>query len=221
MPGEYRRRYRMTLRDWLIYHQEEVVVDQCYWMGIPALKNPLDAWIYQEILFETQPDIVVELGSAAGGSTLYIAHLFDLIGHGEVLSVDADRTNFQAVHHRITMITGMTDDAEVVKNVKAHCSGKSVMVIHDADHRKEQVLVDMDLYAPMVTPGNYLIVEDGIVDLFRPGDGLGSWTDGPMAATEEFLRHNTDFHVDVRRERYLMTYNPRGFLRRNPGVGVG
>jgi cephalosporin hydroxylase len=88
------------------------------------------------------------------------------------------------------------------------------MVIHDADHRKEQVLSDLERYAPLVTAGNYLIIEDGIVDLFRPGNGLGTWTDGPLAATDEFLRTNPHFQVDSERERYLMTYNPRGFLRR-------
>jgi cephalosporin hydroxylase len=211
---EYRRRYHMSLRKWLIYHQRHIVFDKCQWMGVTTLKNPLDAWIYQEILYETRPDVIVELGSAAGGSTLYLAHLCDLIGHGTVLSVDADRANFHAVHDRIVTVTGMTADAEVTRRVREQCEGRSVMVIHDADHRKEQVLSDLERYAPLVTAGNYLIIEDGIVDLFRPGNGLGTWTDGPLAATDEFLRTNPHFQVDSERERYLMTYNPRGFLRR-------
>jgi cephalosporin hydroxylase len=65
-----------------------------------------------------------------------------------------------------------------------------------------------------VSVGSYLIVEDGVMDLFRPGDGIGTFAPGPLWAIERFVRENTDFVVDQARERYLMTYNPKGFLKR-------
>lgn len=214
MDREYRRRYRMTLRDWLIYHQREVVFDKSYWMGVPALKNPLDAWIYQEILHETRPEVVVEIGSAAGGGTLFLAQMLDLIGEGVVVSVDIDRSHFDVTHDRIVTVTGRSDDEDVVARVAELCQGKRALVIHDADHSKEQVLIDLALYAPFVSMGGYLIVEDGIVDLFRPNDGMGTWREGPLAASDLFVRQDPRFEIDRSRERYLMTYNPRGFLRR-------
>src|SRR4051794_6228570 len=65
--GDYRRKMRMTLAQWISYHHAEVLYkQQCRWLGVNRLKNPLDAWIYQEILFETKPDVVVEIGSDAG-----------------------------------------------------------------------------------------------------------------------------------------------------------
>lgn len=69
----------MTLREWLIYHQRNILFDKCSWMGSRALKNPFDSWIYQEILHEVKPEIVVEIGSNEGGSTLLLAQLLDLM----------------------------------------------------------------------------------------------------------------------------------------------
>jgi cephalosporin hydroxylase len=58
------------------------------WLGVPAQKCPLDLWMYQEILYETRPDVVIETGVYCGGSTLYLASMLDLLGAGHVVSVD-------------------------------------------------------------------------------------------------------------------------------------
>jgi cephalosporin hydroxylase len=204
----------MTIRDWLIMHQEKIVFDECRWMGVPALKNPCDAWIYQEIVYEVQPDVIVEIGSAYGGSTLYFAHLLDLIGKGIAISVDVDRARFQARNPRILEITGDSASPSVVEAVSKECTGKTVMVVQDGNHTKAGCLRDLEAYAPLVSVNSYFIVEDGIIDLFRPGDGIGKYRPGPLAAVEQFLREHPNFIVDESRERYVLTYNPRGFLKR-------
>jgi cephalosporin hydroxylase len=204
----------MKLRQWLIYHQKNIVFDKCHWMGMRTLKNPLDAWIYQEIIYDVQPDIIIEIGSLEGGSTLYFAHLLDLIGKGTVISIDIQRTMFCAKHDRIVVITGDSASPEVISRVSELCEGKSVLAVHDGDHQKEQVLKDLQNYSRFVSVNSYFIVEDGIIDLFKPGDGIGSKKEGPLAAVEEFLRKNSDFVVDTERERYILTYNPKGFLKR-------
>lgn len=214
MRKEYRGRFRMSLSQWLLYHQRNIHYDKCYWMGVRALKNPLDAWIYQEIIYEVKPDVVIEIGSAEGGSTLYLAHLLDLLGRGIVISIDIDRTNYHVVHSRIITITGDSSSSETVAKVSELCSGKSVLVVHDADHSKEQVLKDLRIYSGFVSINSYFIVEDSIIDLFRPKDGIGDFEDGPLPAIEEFLGSDSDFIVDAGRERYILTYNPKGFLKR-------
>lgn len=214
MRADYRRRFAMSLRRWLLYHHREILHRQSYWMGARALKNPLDAWIYQEILHDVKPDVVIEIGSNEGGSTLFLAHMLDLIGNGRVVSVDIDRSRFRVSHERIDLVTGDSSAEETVARVAALCEGKRGLVIHDADHNKNPVLRDLRAYERFVSVGSYLIVEDGIVDLFRPGDGLGWFAEGPLAAIEEFVRERPDFVVDSARERYVMTYNPKGFLRR-------
>lgn len=212
---EYRKLYEeLTLKDWLLYHQHRIVFGRCNWMGVTALKNPLDAWIYQELLHEVQPDVLVEIGSAHGGSTAYFAHLMDLIGKGTIVSIDITRETFNVRHPRIVLLTGDCSSPAVLDRVAGLCAGKTTMVLHDGDHTKPAVLRDLRAYAPFVSVGSYLLVEDGIVDLFEPDEGFGFQEEGPMRAVEEFLRENPDFEVDDRCERYLMTYNPMGFLRR-------
>lgn len=210
----YRQRFQISLEEWIAYHQRAVVFDQCSWMGVRTLKNPLDVWIYQELLYRLQPDVIVEIGSASGGSTLFFAHLCDLIGKGQVISVDIDRSNYHVEHPRITPVTGDSASPEVVGRVRAMCIGKSVLVIHDGDHHKPQVLRDLQAYADLVSLNSYLIVEDGIVDLFRLRDGFWGLADGPLAAVETFVRHDQRFVVDTDCERYLITYNPKGYLKR-------
>ena len=211
---EYRKLFRMRLDEWLLYHQRTIGSDKCYWMGVRALKNPCDAWIYQEIIYEVKPDIIVELGSAEGGSTLYFAHLLDLMGKGTVISVDNDRRKYHVKHDRIIEVTGDTAAPETVEEVHKLCRDKSVLIVHDANHKKSNVLKDMQLYSPLVSVNSYLIVEDGIMDLFRPGNGIGSFEYGPLFTIDAFLRDNPNFVVDTERERYIITYNPKGFLRR-------
>ncbi|MEA2627346.1 MAG: hypothetical protein QOD06_3391 [Candidatus Binatota bacterium] len=183
-------------------------------MGVPAFKNPLDAWILQEIVHEVRPGAIVEIGSAAGGSTLYLAHLLDLLGRGRVISVDLDRARFQARHPRIVEVTGDSGAPETRARVAALCEERPVMVVHDGDHRREPLLADLESYAPLVSVGSYLIVEDGVIDLFEAGDGIGTRDQGPLFAIEEFLGRHPEFVVDEDRERYLVTYNPRGYLKR-------
>lgn len=210
----YDARWRMTLREWLAHHQQEIGYKQCRWMGTRALKNPLDMWIYQELLFRHRPDVLVEIGSFEGGSTLYYAHLFDLLGQGEVLSIDIDHSRFEARHPRIRVLTGDSSSPKVLKEVEERCRGKRALVIHDGDHHREAVRRELELYARFVPVGGHLIVEDGILDLFPPDDHFGWITEGPLPATLDFLRDHPEFEIDEDCERYLATYNPRGFLRR-------
>lgn len=213
-PGDQSARLALSLADWHRHHQAHIVLDRCRWMGVPALKNPLDAWIYQEILWEVKPAVVVEIGAYRGGSTLFLAHLLDLIGAGEVVSIDRDRARFQPVHPRIKGLEGDSCDPALRAQVFALVAGRSCLVIHDGDHRAAAVLNDLRAYAPLVTPGSYLIVEDGVVDLL-PGDpAFGGLGPGPLAAVDAFLQEHPEFAPDPSRERYLLTNNPRGFLCR-------
>jgi cephalosporin hydroxylase len=201
----YEERLQMTGREWLSHLYGELMDRESRWMGARALKNPLDAWIYQEILHEVRPRTVVELGSGFGGGTLFLAHMLDLLdGDGQVVTVDHYHEGFEAEHPRITKITG--DTREVADAVAELCEG-TTLLIHDAAHEEEAVLADLRLYAHLVTPGSYLIVEDGVRDLL-------SGEAGPVAAVRRFLEETDDFEVDEARERFLLTYNPSGFLRR-------
>src|SRR5262245_26050622 len=84
------------------------------WMGVPCLKCPTDLWAYQEILAEVRPDLVVETGTHMGGSALFLAHMLELLGRGEVVSIDVLDRPGRPEHARIRYVTGSSADAELV-----------------------------------------------------------------------------------------------------------
>jgi cephalosporin hydroxylase len=69
----------------------------------------------------------------------------------------------------------------------------------------------MRLYSRFVTPGSYLVVEDTNVNGHPsfPAHGPGPWE-----AVQEFLASTDAFEVDRNCERFLLTFNPGGWLRR-------
>jgi len=219
----YRQRYEASLREWLFYHQRNIVLSKSRWQGVSTWKNPLDMWVYQQLLYEIKPDILIEIGSKFGGSTLYFAHVFDTLGKGQVISIDIDRSKYHVRHPRIIEITGDSNSPDVVKQTGKLCEGKRVMLIHDGNHAYGNVLRDLDLYSEFISIGSYMIVEDGIIDLYpasMDGSEVGQSFEpsfkgpGPLWAIAEFLMKNKNFEVDTTQERYLLTYSPYGFIKR-------
>jgi cephalosporin hydroxylase len=83
------------------------------------------------------------------------------------------------------------------------------MVILDSDHSEAHVAGELAAYAPLVAVGSYLIVEDTNVDEVRP-----DLPAGPLPAIERFLASTPGFVVDAEREKWVITFNPRGYLKR-------
>ena len=213
MRADYRRIWDGGLRRWMIRYHKELLFDKISWMGTTARKMILDAWVYQQILYEVKPDFIIEIGNAEGGSTKYLANILDLLGRGEVIAVDIDHSLFQVEHPRIHLVTGDSLAPETLRQVAEIARGGRGLIIHDGDHSREHVLRDLHAYAHFVGVGSYFIVEDTVIDLFRAGDGLGS-VNGPLAAVEQFLGEDSRFQIDASREYFLITFNPRGYLRR-------
>jgi len=179
------------------------------YLGVHTVKCPLDMQMYQEIIWETKPELIVETGTYMGGSALYFAHLFDAIGEGHVLSIDVDTTRELPNHPRIDFLCGMSStDKTVISHVAKHASGKRVMVILDSDHSEEHVFDELCRYSPFVSKGCYLVVEDTNEHAYR---GVPA---GPARALKKFQPTNRGFVVDESRERLLMTCHPRGWLKK-------
>jgi cephalosporin hydroxylase len=213
MRADYRRRWSRGLRRWLIRYHRDVLFDKVSWMGLTARKMVLDAWVYQQIIHATRPEIIIEIGNAQGGSTRFLANMLDLLGQGDVIAVDIDHSIFQGHHPRIHLVTGDSSAPETLARVEELAGGRRGLVIHDGDHSRAHVLADLRAYARFVAVGAYFIVEDTIIDLFRAGDGLGS-VNGPLGAVEQFVREDPRFQIDSDREYFVLTFNPRGYLKR-------
>jgi len=181
------------------------------WLGAQALKNPLDLWVYQEILFETRPQLIVETGTYRGGSALFLASMCDLLGGGEIVSIDIEplREDYPR-HPRIAYLGGRSStDPAVLDEVRGRARGRPTLVVLDSDHSQAHVEAELEAYAPIVPVGCYLIVEDSNIGQIRK-----DLMPGPAQAIETFLAGNDEFEVDREREKFLITFNPSGYLRR-------
>lgn len=196
--------------------------DSVRWLGQPVWQNVLDLWTIQQTIAETRPDAIIETGTNRGGSSLFFAHLFDLMHaadssySGHVLTIDIERLHALA-HPRVTFLIGSSVDAPVLQQVRdwlaAH-NARRVMVILDSDHSKDHVARELEAYTPLVSPGMYLLCQDGVLDTLPL---LKSPRAGPLPAIREFLARHPEFEVDHERcDRFIITTHPLGWLRRKP-----
>ena len=182
------------------------------WMGVKTVKCPLDMWVYQEILHEVRPKTVIECGTAFGGSTLFFASMCDLLGEGRVVSVDIEVRPGRPQHDRITYLTGSSTAPEIVAQVEQMIDPSGpVLVVLDSDHSKDHVLRELELYSGYVTRDSYVVVEDTNVNGHPVDPEFGP---GPMEALDAFLETTDDFLIDTAREKFHLTFNPRGYLRK-------
>jgi len=212
----------MTIRDWLEYHTQYIHQAFKYdykdlqqtWLGKKTLKNPMDCWIQQEIIFKTKPDVLIELGVAFGGTSLYYAHLLDLMKlNSKVIGIDIALGRVENIKHpKIEFIEGSSIDEKLVDKLYERFKTKNVIVIADSNHEKHHVLQELRLFSKFIKKGHYFIVEDGVfgfLDLFPVP------MDGPYEAVEEFLIESDAFVIDKAfAERYLITHCPNGYLKR-------
>jgi cephalosporin hydroxylase len=197
---------------WLYYYSQDQTWHNTYWLGVPVRKCPLDLWVYQEILFKVRPDVILETGTFLGGSALFLASMCDLLGKGHVISIDIEDRPDRPKHSRITYLRGSSISEDVIRQVRDWVRpSDQVLAIFDADHSKDHVLSELRSYAPFITEGGYFIVEDSnnnghpVVPEHGPG---------PMEAIDDFLAEDDNFVSDRTWEKFYLSFNPRGYLKR-------
>lgn len=195
------------------------------WLGRPIIQYPQDMLAVQELIWQTRPQVIVETGIAHGGSLVFSASLLELIGgNGRVVGVDIDirahnreATAQHPMAKHIHMIQGSSVDPGVAAEVAGHCRGaERVMVLLDSNHTHEHVLRELELYAPLVTRGCYLVVFDTVIEDL-PADFFPDrpWGKGnnPKTAVHEYLRGTDRFRIDKDLEaKLLITVAPDGYL---------
>ncbi len=176
------------------------------WMGRPVIQLPDDMVRTQEVIYGLKPDLLIETGIAHGGSLIFYASLMQAMGHGRVLGIDIEirphnRTAIEAheMFHRIDMIEGSsTDPAIVAKAATAAAGADTVLVILDSNHTYDHVMAELEAYAPLVTPGSYIVSTDGVmrdvVGVPRAGEGWA--TDNPANAAEDFAAAHPEFVIE-------------------------
>lgn len=177
---------------------------QWTWMGMPIIQMPEDIMLIWQLIYETKPDFIIETGIAWGGSVVYYASLCELMGHGEVIAVDTvlpqsniDKIMAYPFSKRIHLLQGSSVDKEVFGKIKALIpEDAKVMVILDSNHTHEHVYNELNLYAPLIKSGQYILAQDTLIEfvpaqVHRPrpwGHGNNPWT-----AIQKFLSENPNF----------------------------
>jgi cephalosporin hydroxylase len=194
------------------------------WYGRPIIQLPQDIMAVQTLVLAERPDLIIETGVAHGGSLILSASLLELLGEGRVVGVDIDIRAHNRVEiekhplsHRISLIQGSSIDPAIVDRVRAMAaSAKRVMVFLDSNHTADHVAAELEAYAPLVTPGQHLVVFDTAVEDL-PASPDRPWGPGnsPKTAVRSFLQKNPSFVIDEELEaRLLFTVAPEGYLKR-------
>lgn len=201
------------------------------WLGRPIIQLPDDMLRIQEAIWQVKPDIILETGIAHGGSLIFYASLMEMIGNGRVIGLDIDirahnRAAIEAhpMAKRITMIEGSSVAAEVVEQVKALIAPTDVvMLILDSNHSRDHVAAELEVYAGLVTPGSYILSQDGVMQLVAGSPRApADWAeDNPITAVRAFLAAHPEFALshpprpfDETLETPECSHHPVGWLRR-------
>lgn len=214
--------------EWMLHADKYKYTYNYSWMGRPIIKFPSDIVATQQIVWDVKPDLIIETGIAHGGSLILSASLLELIGGpGRVLGIDIDirahnRKEIEAhpMFKRIDMIEGSSVADDVMARVRtAAAKAKSVMVFLDSLHTHDHVLKELELYAPLVSVGSYLVLPDTFIEYFPKGYYAHNrpWDVGnnPMTALRAFLEKNKDFEIDRELcDKLMITEAFDGYLRR-------
>lgn len=198
-------------------YYESLVWDKNRWLGVRSQQNPNDAWIHQEIIVEVKPDFIIEAGTLNGGSAALWATILQQVNpNGRVITIDikdeaAEAKKLPIVRRYVDFLLGSSTDPTIIAEVKKRVEGHKALVILDSDHHKDHVLAEMKAYAPLVSVGSYMIVQDTNVNGHPV---LANFGPGPMEAVQEFLASNQQFKPDANAERLMLTLHPKGYLKR-------
>jgi len=183
------------------------------WLSHPIWQNVLDLWSLQEAINEVRPALLIETGTNRGGSALFYAHLFDLLGEGRVITVDVERLH-QISHPRIEFLIGSSVAGDVLSTMRdaASAANGPVMVVLDSDHSCGHVTAELAAYHEFVTPGSLLLCQDGIIDELPL---LQDDRPGPLPAIHAFLAEHREFSIDKHyNRRFVVSHHPDGWLRK-------
>ena len=159
------------------------------YLGLPIIQFPQDMVAVQELIWEVQPDLIIETGVARGGSLIQSASILamldmkDAVEQGSMLDpskpsrkvigidIDIRQHNREKIEaHHLSSYIDLIEDSSIsdasLQLIKSKASSfKSVMVFLDSDHSHEHVLEELNLYSELVTSGSYIVAFDSVVDL--------------------------------------------------------
>lgn len=187
--------------------------------GVRGWKMADDLLRYKYAIDRSNPDVIVETGTKWGGTALWFSHHVP-----EVITIDIDERLSTVARAKSTSniryLIGNSTSVGVIRRVRELTVGKRVMVSLDSNHIAHHVAQEIDAYGRLVSPGCYLVVEDGIFDLMgREGDRLVGQRvtrfGGALKAIELKLVGSPQWIRDEEVEQLTsITHSPAGWWRR-------
>jgi cephalosporin hydroxylase/GT2 family glycosyltransferase len=184
------------------------------WLGQPVNRYPADLHVYQELLARLRPDLVVLVGEdgGLGGRALYAVSVGDQLGHGRVVGVGGgDASAGRPRHPRLSYVAGEPESPDAAAEVAALAGKPPNALVILGLGATPRVVATFGRYAPLVPVGGYVVVENTVVNgrPARPG-----FAPGPYEAVEAVLALGDQFVPDPAGERYTVTFNRNGYLKR-------
>jgi cephalosporin hydroxylase len=180
------------------------------WLGKWTHRAPTDLFAYQELICRVRPDWIVETRTGGGGLALFLASVCDLIDSGQVLSIDGYRLGDRPEHPRITYLVGDPGTEQVAARAKEIVGPQPRGLVILGGTSGSQVIEAFRNYSPLVPVGSYVVVEDTILEGNPVWPEFGS---GPAVAVQQIVDAG-EFAIDPFYERFGVTFNVGGFLRR-------
>jgi len=233
LPMESPEAFEVVSDAWLRCGWDNKYVYSFSWLGRPIIQLPDDMIRMQEVIFDVKPDVIIETGVAHGGSLVYYASLCKLLEKGRVIGIDIEirphnRTAIEShfLYPFISLVEGSSIAPETVSHVSNMVRpGETVLVMLDSCHSKAHVLAELEAYAPLVTPGSYIVATDGIMEQVVGGPRTQedwTWNNPRQAALEfceahpEFVMEEPAFPFNESAMHHRVTYWPNAFLKRLP-----
>jgi cephalosporin hydroxylase len=174
------------------------------WSGLPIFQTGDDLVRLQELIWQTQPDVIVETGVGEGGGQAFYASLCAARGRGRVIGVEQDLqrsnrsrlTEHPLIARYCTLIAGNSSDPSVFSQVRALIQpAESVLVILDSRHTRAHVRAELELWSQLVPVHGWIVVCDtSFAVLHTTPNGRAQWaTDHPLAAIADFLAAHPGF----------------------------
>lgn len=215
---------KKAARQWVVASAKNKLVYEIEWLGIPVIQTPEDLILMQELIFKIKPDVIIETGIAHGGSLIYYASLFEMLGKGKVIGIDIDirehNRKVLEVHpmfDRIEMIEGDSLAEENLNKIEELIpENATVIVALDSCHTRDHVYEELKKYSRFVTKNSYLVVFDTHTSDMAKGKATDSYyaDNGPMEAIKMFLNEVKYYEIDKSFNKLYTSYSTDGYLKK-------
>jgi cephalosporin hydroxylase len=195
------------------------------WMGIPVQKSGMDLVVYQELIWNIKPSLILEFGCWRGGSSAFFLTMAEMLFHAgrscTVVSVDVDPQiddNYVMFHPRHELLKGSSTDVRVTMMLKGFrdTDGNPMFAILDSEHSRQHVLAELEVIRPGTRAGDVVVVEDTNLNGHPVYEGFGGAEGGPWEAVDAYFeKYPSDYaHMTEYEEKFAFSQANHGILRR-------